>query len=205
MKLQSIFCATVLASAALPAGNAFGQSATDLANALHSKELGSKFVRVRMQTGSGEILQLQIKSRVSAAAGDIVYQVLFPKERKGQGILLRRAGEKFSGTLFNPPATVEPLAAGEMKESLLGSDLSYEDIIDSPFRWSQQAIVGTESIDNTACQILESKPGKDHRSSYASVKTWIDPRRFVPLRIEKFDASGKLVRRVITARVLLDG
>ena len=92
-----------------------------------------------------------------------------------------------------------------MKQALFGTDLSYEDIIDSPFAWNQQAIVGTQDIDRFPCQILESKPGKDRASSYASVKTWVDPRRMVPLQIEKYDSSGKVVRRINITRMLLDG
>src|SRR5207248_475037 len=78
-------------------------------------------------------------------------------------------------------------------------------ILDNPYRWPQQAIVGTDVIDNNSCQILESKPAKGHDSSYSSVKTWVDPRRMVPLRIEKYDASGKVVRRINTTRMLLEG
>jgi hypothetical protein len=181
--------------------------ASDLAAALRAKEEGSTFVRVRMQIGSGEnqILQLQIKSRVLNATSDIVYQVLFPKERKGEAVLLHQSGEKFSGTTFTPPNTVRPIASRQMNQPLFGSDLSCEDVIDNPFRWPQQAIVGTEAIDNIQCQILESKPGKGNSSSYSSVKTWVDPRRLVPLRIEKYDSSGKVLRRMNITRVLLDG
>ena len=182
------------------------EPASDLAAALRAKEQGSSFVRVRMQLGSGDnqVLQLQIKSRVSDAASDIVYQVLFPKERKGESVLLHRSGEKFSGSILAANA-VKNIGSEQMKDALFGSDLSYEDIIDNPFRWKQQAIVGNEPVDNIPCQILESKPGKGHNSSYASVKTWVDPRRLVPLRIEKYDSSGKLVRRINVTRVLLDG
>jgi len=91
-----------------------------------------------------------------------------------------------------------------VREALFGTDLSYEDIIDSPFAWSQQAIVGTQDVGRFPCQILESKPG-GHASSYASVKTWIDPKRMVPLQIEKYDSSGKVVRRINITRMLLDG
>lgn len=182
-----------------------GDSAPDLASKLRAKEAGSTFVRVRMQIANGQILQLQIKSRVSDANSDIVYQILFPKERKGEAVLLHRSGEKFSGTLFTPPSSVRPIASGQMNQPLFGSDLSYEDIIDNPYRWSQQAIVGNEVIDNFPCQILESKPGKGHSCSYSSVKTWVDPRRMVPLRIEKYDPSSKLVRRINTTRILLEG
>ena len=156
-----------------------------------------------MQVG-GATLQVQIKSRVSDAAADIVYQILFPKERKGESVLLHRSGQKFSGTVLKLPDNLKQIGAGEMNQALFGSDLSYEDIIDSPFAWSQQAIVGTENIDRFPCQILESKPG-NHSSSYASVKTWIDSNRMVPLQIEKYDSSGKVVRRINITRMLLNG
>ena len=184
----SFFASVALGLLPLTAGAA--ESAADLAAALRAKEQGSTFVRVRMQVGSGEnqVLQLQIKSRVSDASSDIVYQILFPKERKGESVLLHRSGDKFDGTALTLPANTKAISSEQMKQALFGSDLSYEDIIDNPFRWSQQAIVGNEAIDNTPCQILESKPGK-HNSSYASVKSWVDPRRLVPLHIEKYDSS----------------
>ena len=191
-------------SLALPSVGQAAEDGRELAGKLRAKEIGSTFVRLKMDAGSGS-LQIQIKSRVSDSAADIVYQVLFPKERMGESVLLHRAGHKFSGTTFKPPGTVQQIGAGEMNQQLFGSDLSYEDIIDSPFGWTQQAIVGTENVDRFACQILESKPGKDHNSSYASVKTWIDSKRMVPLRIEKYDASGKLLRRINITRMLLNG
>ena len=198
-----IFAAVCLA---LPRFAFAADSGSDLAAKLRAKESGSTFVRIRMQGGSGnETLQVQIKSRVSDAASDVVYQILFPKERKGESVLLHRSGNKFTATLFKPPATLKQFGAAEMKQALFGTDLSYEDILDSPFAWSQQAIVGTQDIDRFPCQILESKPGKDRASSYASVKTWIDPRRMVPLQIEKYDSSGKVVRRINITRMLLDG
>ena len=191
---------------ALPCFASAADTASELAAKLRAKQSGSTFVRIRMEVGNEkQMLQIQIKSRVSDAAGDIVYQILFPKERKGESVLLHRSGHKFTGTLFTPPGTLKSIGSAEMKQSLFGSDLSYEDIIDSPFAWSQQAIVGTEDVSGTPCQILESKPGKGHTSSYSSVKSWVDPLRLVPLRIEKYDTSGKIVRRINTTRITLDG
>jgi hypothetical protein len=199
------FFATGLGLVALPLFALAAESAPDLAGQLRAKQEGSTFVRVRMQIATGETFQLQIKSRVSRDTSDVVYQILFPKERKGEAVLLHRSEEKFTGTLFIPPNTLRPIASGQINQPLFGSDLSYEDIIDSPYRWSLQAIVGTEVIDGKSCQVLESKLGKGHSSSYSSVKTWVDPRRLVPLRIEKYDASGKVVRRINASRILLDG
>jgi outer membrane lipoprotein-sorting protein len=199
---KNIF-ASICLGLALPALASAADSGAELAAKLRAKESGSTFVRIRMQAGN-DTLQVQIKSRVSDSTADIVYQILFPKERKGESVLLHRSGSKFSGTLFKLPDSLKQLGAGEMSQSLFGSELSYEDIIDSPFNWTQQAIVGTENVDRFSCQILESKPG-GHSSSYASVKSWIDVGRMVPLRIEKYDASGKVVRRINITRMLLNG
>ena len=189
--------------ATLPQFASADDTGSQLAAKLRAKETGSTLVRIRMQAGS-QILQVQIKSRVSASASDIVYQILFPKERKGESVLLHRSGNKFTATSFTPPNTIKQLGGAEMNQALLGTDLSYEDIIDSPFALNQQAIVGTQDIDRFSCQILESKPG-NHASSYASVKTWVDPKRMVPLQIEKYDSSGKVLRRINITRMLLDG
>jgi hypothetical protein len=93
-------------------------------------------------------------------------------------------------------------AIDDLKQPLLGSDLSYEDVVDNFFAWDQQAITGTEEVEGVQCTILQSKPGKEERSSYGSVRSWIDVRRMVPLRIEKYASSGQLLRRIDTTRVV---
>lgn len=186
-------------------------TASDLAAQLSARQQdGATLVRVKLEVKdtAGAVktaLQLQIKSRATRAGTDLVYQVLWPKERKGEAVLLRKSGSRAAtGTLFTPPDTTRPLDAAQMKDALFGSDLSYEDVIENFFAWDQQTLGGTEVVDRVPCQILESKPGKGERSAYASVRTWVDLRRLVPLRVEKYGASGKLVRRIDTTRVAND-
>jgi len=195
------FCAAV----SLHAADAPALSAGDLAAKLSAvQQDGSALVRLKLDSGS-TALQLQIKQRRTAAATEVVYQVLWPKERLGEGVLLRKAGKQAgSGATFTPPGTVKTLEAGQMKEALFGSDLTYADVLENFFAWDQQAIVGTEVVDRVNCQILESKPGKGERSAYAAVRSWVDTRRMVPLRVEKYAAGGQAVRRIDTTRVVTD-
>jgi Outer membrane lipoprotein-sorting protein len=133
----------------------------------------------------------------------VVYQILWPKERQGEAVLLRKASNQAaSGSLFVPPDTVHPIDSSQMKNPLFGSDLSYADILENFFMWESQSIVGKEVVGHVNCQILESKPGKGQRSIYASVRSWVDPVRLVPLRVEKYLASGQLGCRVDTTRVV---
>jgi hypothetical protein len=207
----SLSCALAVFSAGAADTAPLVMSATELAARLSAfQQDGASYVRLRLDVqeppGITKIaLQLQIKQRRTKTATDVVYQVLWPKERKGEAVLLRKvAGRPATGSLFLPPDTVRPLDASQMKEPLFGGDLSYEDVIENFFAWDRQAIIGTEIVDRVSCQILESKPGKSERSSYASVRTWVDTRRLVPLRVEKYLASGQLARRIDTTKVAPD-
>ena len=164
-------------------------------------EDGSSSARLRMVTGD-TTFQIRLKARRTAAKSEVVYQVLYPKERKGECFLLRRErGKSPEGNVFVPPATMTSLGKADLKISALGSALDYQDIIENFFRWEKQALVGKETIDRTDCVILESKPGSGDSSPYGSVKSWIDPDKLVPMRVEKYDASGKLAFRIDTQEV----
>lgn len=184
-------------------------SAADLAARLNAlQQDGATFIRLKMelqqQPGSTQAtLQIQIKQRRTPAATESMYQVLWPKERAGEAVLLRKiAGQPATGTLFIPPDTMRTLSSSQMQESLFGSSLCYGDVVENFFAWEHQIIIGAETLGRTSCLILESKPGKGDRSVYASVRTWVDSSRLVPQRVEKYSASGRLARRIDTTRVV---
>jgi hypothetical protein len=185
-------------------------TAKDLAADLSALQDGAFYVRVRLEVKQPPdttkiALQLQIKERRTKTVTDLVYQILWPKERKGQAILLHKAdGSAPTGSLFIPPDKPRPLKSSQMADTLFASDLSYEDVIENFFGWENQAIVGNEVLNRVNCLILESKPDKSEVSNYARVRSWIDPRRLVPLRVEKYLPSGQLARRIDTTRVATD-
>ena len=198
-------CAIISHAAEAPA-----LSAKDLAARLSAlQQDGSSFVRLKLEAkpaGAPKIaLQLQIKQRRTAKSTEVVYQVLWPKERMGESVLLKQSSNgAASGSVFTPPNTLRALDAAQMKDALFGSDLAYADVLENFFAWENQTIVGTEVVDRVNCQILESKPGKGQRSAYSGVRTWVDVRRLVPLRIEKYQSSGAVARRIDTRDVAND-
>jgi len=204
----SLSCALAVFASHAADTPASAMSATELAARLSAlQQDGASYVRLRLEvTGATKIaLQLQIKQHRSKTGSEIVYQVLWPKERKGESVLLRKSGDRSAtGTLFRPPDTLITLDGERMKDALFGSDLTYEDIIENFFAWEHQANGGSEILDHVSCQILESKPGKGQHSTFASARTWVDTRRLVPLRVEKYTASGELVRRIDFTKVTTD-
>jgi len=163
---------------------------------------GTSYARVKMDGKTAEgtkfALQLQIKQRRSAKSTELVYQVLWPKERAGEAVLLKQSGGEMSGAVFTPPDKIRTLNAGQMKESLLGTSLSYADVLENFFTWGSQKIVGTEVANKVNCQILESRSGS------ATVRSWIDTKRVVPMRVEKYPTAGTAALRIDTRNVAND-
>lgn len=184
-------------------------SAEELAGRLNAAAQGSALIRTRLEirssNGGKRVLQLQIKQRRTKNASDLAYRVLWPNEDKDRVVLLHQdAGSAPSGSIILPHQPARPIEAAQMSDGLFESDLSYQDAIENVYGWKKQAIVGSETINGVACQILESKPGNSSVSTYARVRSWIDPRRLVPLRIEKYSSSDKLIRRIDITRLARD-
>lgn len=176
------------------------QLAAQLAEAV---EDGDATVRTRLKTADGTVLQLQIKSRRSKDASIVAYEVLWPKERRGERVVLRQRGTVAPEGTFRP-VNGEPqsLSGAGLMEPLFGSSLAYRDVIENFYRWPRQSLAGHEKIGTVDCVILESRPGD--ASSYGKVRSWIDLRRMIPLRVEKFDRQDRLVRRFETSQVARD-
>lgn len=192
--------------AAEPASSAI--SAAQLAERLDSNRQGNALIRSKMEIQSPDsgkrTLQLQIKERRTKTATDLVYQVLWPNEHKGEAVILHQAQGGPKGSIIVPGQPVRSIKASQMSEGLFDSDLSYQDAVENFFAWKKQAVVGSELVNNVNCQILESRPDNSSASIYAKVRSWIDPRRFVPMRIEKYSSAGELVRRIDITRVARD-
>jgi len=184
-------------------------SASELASRMDASLQGTALIRTQLElhfpSGGKRVLQLQIKQRRTKAATDLSYRVIWPNEYKDQAVVLHQEnGKAPSGSVIVPHQPVRTLGAAQMNEGLFESDLAYEDAVENVYAWKEQTLAGTEVINNVNCQILESKPGSSANSIYGKVRSWIDPRRFVPLRIEKYSASGELLRRIDITRVARD-
>jgi hypothetical protein len=183
-------------------------SAAELVDRIESSRQGSALIRTKLEVqstgGAKRVLQLQIKERRTKTTTDLVYQVLWPNEHKGEAVILHQAQGAATGSLIVPQQPVRAIKASQMGEGLFDSDLSYQDAVEDFYAWKKQAVVGSEVINGVNCQILESKPDNSSLSTYAKVRSWIDPRRFVPMRIEKYSSSGALVRRIDITRVARD-
>jgi outer membrane lipoprotein-sorting protein len=88
------------------------------------------------------------------------------------------------------------LSGHMLKQSLMGSDLSYEDMMENRklTEMYDAKVIGEETIDERKTWVLQLNAKVDD-ASYDSRKVWIDIERYVPLREELFAKSGQLLKR----------
>ena len=82
-----------------------------------------------------------------------------------------------------------------LRQSVMGSDLSYEDMMEDRKLWDDYSaeVVDEETYQDRPCWVLmlTSKSGE---IAYHSRKIWVDKERFVSLREERYARSGKLIK-----------
>ncbi len=100
--------------------------------------------------------------------------------------------------IYSPSADRIIKISGHMlRQSLMGSDLSYEDMMDNSelLEDYHAGIIGSEIVDEKNCWIVELR-AKTTDVNYQMRKMWVDKVRYIPLKEELYAKSGKLLKRL---------
>jgi Outer membrane lipoprotein-sorting protein len=77
-------------------------------------------------------------------------------------------------------------------DPLVGTDFSYEDMVESYFFWKNQEVMAPEKYGARDCFVLKSTSGPQDRTYYDSVTSWIDRSILYPVHVVKtLRGSGK--------------
>jgi predicted RND superfamily exporter protein/outer membrane lipoprotein-sorting protein len=101
---------------------------------------------------------------------------------------------------------VRRLVASNKKESFVGTDFSYGDVIGHRVSDWKHTIRGEEVVDGQSCFIIESVPASDavrEASGYTRQKHWIRKDNSVTLRSEYWDRAGEPLKRATYTDVRL--
>jgi outer membrane lipoprotein-sorting protein len=106
--------------------------------------------------------------------------------------------------IYSPSTDRTIRISGHMlRQSVMGSDLSYEDMMDD------RKLTDVYSSKETGTEILDGRntiklelTAKVSDVAYHSRKMWIDSERFVPLKEELYAKCGQLVKMTLLSDVL---
>ena len=95
----------------------------------------------------------------------------------------------------NGHVTIEALLPGQQtasalpfehwNDSLVGTNFSYEDMLESQFFWKKQELLAPAKYGARDCFVLKSTPGPQDRTHYDSVTSWIDRKILFPVHVTK--------------------
>lgn len=99
--------------------------------------------------------------------------------------------------IFSPSTDRTIQISGHMlRQSMMGSDLSYEDMMDDPNLRSKYdaKVTGSEVYNEADCWVLELIANSQD-VTYHKRKMWVDKSRYVPLKEELYAKSGTLLKK----------
>jgi hypothetical protein len=80
-------------------------------------------------------------------------------------------------------ATVLPFE--RWSDPLVGTDFSFEDMVENQFFWKNQELLAPEKYGTRDCFVLKSTSDSQDRTYYDSVTSWIDHGTLFPVRVVK--------------------
>jgi len=101
--------------------------------------------------------------------------------------------------MYFPDAEDVIKISGHMfRESMMGSDFSYEDAMENEELLNKYSVevLGSETVNDRDCYVLELIT-KDKKITYAKRKLWVDKEKFVVLKTQLFALSGKLIKEAV--------
>ncbi len=134
---------------------------------------------------------IRVKSWVQGTEKSFSEYLDPPRER---GTKMLKLGDQL--WTYYPSSDRIILIAGHMlRQSVMGSDLSYEDMMEDPILLGNHAAVlsGEETLLGRPCRILDLE-AKKADAAYPTRRLWVDRERFTVMKEELFARGGKLLK-----------
>ena len=176
----------------LPAVSISAESAEEIINKMDDLQT------FRTMESTGKIISkdrfgTKTSEFVNISRGKTEFLVEFTSlEERGQKIL-RTPDELY---LFYPDAEeIIRLQGAALRQSMLGSDISYEDMTEGTDTLSRYnaVLTGEESVDENNCYVIKLD-AKKKKIAYPRQIVWVDKIKYVPRKVEYYSRSGKLLK-----------
>jgi uncharacterized protein len=159
----------------------------------------------RLITASGQerVRETDGDSKLIAGTTDNRRLVSFlspPDIRGTKTLLIEHSNAEDDMWIYLPAMKkVRRLVASNKKDSFVGTDFSYGDVIGYKVEEWNHKLLREESVAGRDCYVIESTPKSPETAAntgYSKRIGWIDQESFVALRTEIYDLSGQLLKKL---------
>jgi outer membrane lipoprotein-sorting protein len=148
------------------------------------------------------------KLREDGASQMRLARFLFPPDIKGTATLMIEHADRDDDMWIYLPALgkVRRLVARDKRDSYVGTDFTYGDVLGHRPEDYAHRLIGSERIDGADCYVVESTPVSDRvrrESGYGKQVWWVRRDNFVSPKSEGYDVQGHLFKRLTAADLRL--
>ena len=183
-----------LAAAGAAAQTAPAPSADSILKKIDENQVAGSRITVYEMTIRGRRGSRTMKAKSWVQGVDRAFTEYLEPAREAGTKMLKLGDQLWT---FSPSTDRTIQIAGHMlRQSVMGSDMSYEDMMEDPKLQNlyNATVVGEDTLLERRCWILELKAKPGAEPSYHSRKVWVDKERFLPLKEERYATSGKLLK-----------
>jgi outer membrane lipoprotein-sorting protein len=192
--MKAVVRAGVVLAAVMSTAQAQAPSAASILKKIDENQIAGSRITVYEMTIRGRRGSRTMKAKSWVEGADRAFTEYLEPPREAGTKMLKLRDQLWTYT----PSTDRTIQiAGHMlRQSVMGSDLSYEDLMeDTKLENLYDATVsGEATLLERPCWILELKARAGADPSYHSRKVWVDKERFLPLQEERYATSGKLLK-----------
>ena len=96
------------------------------------------------------------------------------------------------------------IAGHLLRQSVMGSDLSYEDLLDNRelLQFYDASVIAVDTVAERNCWVLELLTREGMETAYHTRKLWVDQEQFLPLMEERYGRSGRLLKKTGITEVI---
>jgi outer membrane lipoprotein-sorting protein len=185
----------ILLAALLTAICSFAQTGSEILQKVDENTVvTSSRYKARMLISLGGTIREKIFTGYAVGKEQTYMEFIYPARDKGTRFL--KIGDEM--WIYIPTIEKATKIAGHMlRQSMMGSDFSYDDMLENEKLTSLYDIelTGTEMLDTNECFVLQLT-AKVPEVNYYSRKLWVDKKMYVSLKVELYAKSGKLLKEI---------
>jgi hypothetical protein len=137
--------------------------------------------------------------KIWAVQGDVdksLTRFTEPKNVEGVGFLVISEGGSAKRWLYLPSSKkTRMIAEGDKNKTFMGTDFTYYDLSPHDLDNEEFDAVAEESVDGHACYKVRGRSKTPAESLYGDVVQFVRKDNYVPIRVDFYDKSGKLLKR----------
>lgn len=158
-----------------------------------------------LTTKGGNVRQRDMLIRAMDKGGTSKTLVRFmgPADVKGTAFLVlgNKDGDDDQYLYLPALGKAKRISGSQRQQKFMGTDLTYADLEWRDLKKAQLTRLPDATVGNTPSYVVEAVPKAADDSQYNKTITWVHKDAYVPIKVEFYDKSGRLLKTLLVKRL----